>query len=215
MASGPRADEIDWLGLAWTLWRRRWFLLGVMASVLAGTAVHVGGLPPAYEAEAQIMLNDRQRQPLPEIEDVLSDIPVNESALQSQLALLSSRGMAERLVARLNLHLLPEFNPALAGPSSDPTEGYDWRRLVPVSVLTIVPAVPKLRELQRADRLHECIVGRVMERITAEPANGPGALSLRFASSDAELAALGANTLAELYLAEQLDTSIYRIFGRG
>ena len=43
-----------------------------MVIVLGLTAAYVSRLPPAYEAEALVMLNDRQAQPVPDIEEVLS-----------------------------------------------------------------------------------------------------------------------------------------------
>ena len=45
-----------------------------------------------------------------------------------------------------------------------------------------------------------------MASISAEPASGSTVIALHFVSTDPQLAALGANTLARLYLAEQLET---------
>ena len=58
-------DDLDWLGLGRTLWRRKLFLLGFMVIVLGLTAAYVSRLPPAFEAEALVMLNDRQAQAVP------------------------------------------------------------------------------------------------------------------------------------------------------
>ncbi len=115
----PTSDDLDWLSLGRTLWRRKLFLLGFVAIVLGVTAAYVSRMPPAYEAEALVMLNDRPQQAVPEIPDVVVGSPPNEEGLQSQLLLIKSRSMAERMVDELNLHLLPEFNPALRPKTAD------------------------------------------------------------------------------------------------
>ena len=209
-SSDQAADNLDWLSLGRTLWRRKLFLLGLVAIVLGVTAAYVGRLPPAYEAEALVMLHDRKPEPVPEIEDVLAGLPVTENSLQGQLALITSRATAERMVDELNLHLLPEFNPALE--RSDTAAGFYPAWIIPALVLEIVPpswalsASADTTELERADRLREAIVERVRDRVSGEAIAGANAISLRFISTDPQLAALGANTLARLYLAEQLET---------
>ena len=113
------ADDLDWLGLGRTLWRRKLFLLGFVVIVLGLTAAYVSRLPPAFEAEALVMLNERQAQVAPEIPEVLAGLPPNEEGLQGQLLLIKSRSMAERIVDQLNHHMQPEYNPALRPKSAD------------------------------------------------------------------------------------------------
>src|SRR5918995_3704705 len=118
-------DDLDWLRLGRTLWRRKLFLLGFVLIVLGLTAAYVSRLPPAYEAEALVMLNDRQAQVSPDIPEAVAGIPPNEQGLQGQLLLIQSRSMAERMVDQLNLHMLPEFNPALRPKSADFAAWFD------------------------------------------------------------------------------------------
>ncbi|HSA80006.1 MAG TPA: Wzz/FepE/Etk N-terminal domain-containing protein, partial [Geminicoccaceae bacterium] len=68
-------DDLDWLSLGRTLWRRKLFLLGFMVIVLGLTAAYVSRMPPAFEAEALIMLNDRQARVAPDIPEVLAGLP--------------------------------------------------------------------------------------------------------------------------------------------
>ena len=210
-------DDLDWLGLGRTLWRRKLFLLGFMVIVLGLTAAYVSRLPPAFEAEALVMLNDRQAQVAPDIPEVLAGLPPNEDGLQGQLLLIKSRSMAERMVDQLNLHMLPEFNPALRPKSADFVAWFDPVRLIPAAILDRLPRAwadtlmttsssAEMTDQQRAALLRAEIVERVMNNILAEPANRSTVIGLKFISTEPELAALGANTLARLYLAEQLET---------
>ena len=209
-------DDLDWLRLGRVLWRRKLFVLGFVVIVLGLTAAYVSRLPPAYEAEALVMLNDREAQVSPEIPDVLSGIPPSEDGLQGQLLLIESRNMAERMVDQLNLHMLPEFNPALRPKTTELTSWLDPARLIPTAVLDRLPRAwadtlmtptsdAEMTDQQRAALLRAEIVDSVVKSINAEP-SGSTVLSLRFISTDPQLAALGANALAGLYLAEQLET---------
>ena len=90
------ADDLDWLSLGRTLWRRKLFLLGFVVIVLGLTAAYVSRLPPAYEAEALVMLNERRPSRCRSIEEVLAGLPPDENGLQGQLLLIKSRSMAER-----------------------------------------------------------------------------------------------------------------------
>jgi polysaccharide biosynthesis transport protein len=210
-------DDLDWMRLGRTLWRRKLFLLGFIVIVLGLTAAYVSRMPPAYEAEAMVMLNDRPAQPVPNIPDVVVGSPPTEDSLASQLLLIKSRGMAERLVDQLNLHLLPEFNPALRPSTADFAAWLDPTRLVPAWLLDHLPKAwadtlmtasssAEMTDQQQAALLRSQIIELVMDNIIAEPANRSTVIGLKFVSTDPALAALGANTLARLYLSEQLES---------
>jgi succinoglycan biosynthesis transport protein ExoP len=216
VARDSSGDDLDWFRLGRTLWRRKLFLLGFVVIVLGLTAAYVSRMPPAYEAEALVMLNDRPSQPVPNIPDVVVGTPPSEDSLQSQILLIKSRSMAERLVDQLNLHLLPEFNPALQPRSADFATWLDPARLVPNWLLDHLPKAwadtlmttsssAEMTDQQRAALLRSQIIDTVMDNIMAEPANRSTVIGLKFVSTDPALAALGANTLARLYLSEQLE----------
>ena len=66
-----------------------------------------------------------------------------------------------------------------------------------------------MTDLKRADLLSDEIVETVMTRITAELVRDSTTVSIKFLSTDPQLAASGANALAELYLSEQLATKLH------
>ena len=120
--------------------------------------------------------------------------------------------MAERLVDALSLHLLPEFNPALRTEAAGLRDWFDPARLVPNSLFNRLPAALRealsaraaLSDQQQAASLRAEVAARALEHIAAEPADRPSVIRVRFVSTDPRLAALGANTLADLYLADRL-----------
>ena len=209
-------DDLDWFGLLRTLWRRKLFLAGFVALALAITAAWVGRMPPQYESDAMVMFNDRQRV-LVDIPEVVTGLPPQEERMQAQLLLLQSRNMAERLMERLKLHLLPEFNPALRPQTGGLAQVLDPVKWLPTALLDRLPRAwadtlmtatspIEMTDQQQAALLRTEIVDNVLKNIHAEPANGTTVMRLHFISTDPELAQLGANELAKLYLEEQLET---------
>jgi exopolysaccharide transport family protein len=212
----PTDENIDWFGLVRTLWRRKFFLIGFVGICLALTSAYVSTLEPGYEAEAQVMLNDRPTQ-VTDIQEVIEAQPFNENTMQGQVVLIQSRFMAERLADRLQLQMLPEFNPALGPDDGGVAALFNPANFIPDVLLNRLPRAwadtlivtkddPGLTDDRQAALLRTVIIKNVQDRISAVPANDSTVVSLNFVSSDPELAKLGANMLAELYLSEQLES---------
>jgi succinoglycan biosynthesis transport protein ExoP len=182
------------------LWRRKLLILACIGVVLGLTAAYVSTFAPAYQAEALIALPDRP---------VLGeDAAIQDSTLEDQRRLIESRAMAERLVDRLELQLLAEFHPDVAA------RGFPLAsllgRALPDAILDrlpktwaerLVPPPPdgEMTDEQRAARLWENVIAATMARIRADVAP-PSAIVVKFISAERQLAAAGANALAELYL---------------
>jgi polysaccharide biosynthesis transport protein len=201
-------DDLDWLGVFRVLWRRKLFLFAFMLLALAATAAWVTQAPKLYEANALVMLNEGRARTVPGIEDVVPYLTPTEERLQSQILLIRSRGMAERLVGELHLHLLPEFNPALRPQSTSLLSLLASLQVIPdgwaESLMTSTSQI-EMSDERQAELLRAEIIKNVLSNIRAEPATRSSALTLGFGSGDPALAALGANKLAELYLSGQLE----------
>jgi uncharacterized protein involved in exopolysaccharide biosynthesis len=178
------------------LWRRKLVVVACVGVVLALTAAYASTLAPAYQAEALVALPERP-----------GEGAGPAMAGEDQLDPIESRAMAERLVERLDLHFLPEFRREGAARGSrlaDLLPHALLERLPPawVGSLRPAPVEGEATDEQRAARLWEAAVAAAMARIRAEP-RPPSAVALRFTSEDPQLAAAGANGLAELYLEQR------------
>jgi succinoglycan biosynthesis transport protein ExoP len=187
------------------LWRRKLVILACIGVVLGLTAAYVSTFVPAYQAEALIALGDRPGPPVEKNASLL------ESALEDQRRLIESRAGAERLVDRLDLQLLPEFHPPVAARGFRVASVLG--RWLPDAILeqlpkawadALVPPPPdsEMTDEQRAARLWEKVTEATVARIRAE-VRPPSAIVVTFISADGQLAAAGANALAELYLEER------------
>ncbi len=112
----PPADaepDIDLVELVWLLWRRRWLLFGflLLGASLSGLAAAL--LPPVYVAEALVLIEPRPAPTAREVVDT-SGLDRDSTTVDSQVQVLRSRSLAERVIARLDLADDPELVPAAA-----------------------------------------------------------------------------------------------------
>jgi capsular exopolysaccharide synthesis family protein len=191
-----------------TLWAHKLFLACLVLSVLTLTFLYVSKAPPLFEAEILVLLGE-PKGPQP---GASLAAPAQQEGAKSEASAFRSTAMAERLVEALNLHLLPEFNPTLRTGTAGLRDWFDPARLVPNSLFNRLPAAVRavlsapaaVSDQQQAASLRAEIAARALAHIAAEPVDRPSVISVRFVSSDPRLAALGANTLADLYLADRL-----------
>lgn len=197
--------EIDLRALALVLWRRRWVILNTVTLVVVLGALILFQLTPRYTAEALLAIETRQNSYV-DLESVMSGLGTDQAAIKTEIDVLKSRRLVGKLVDQLNLTQDPEFNPGLdSRPSllsilnplnylSDP-----WRD----AILGREKDDRTEEEKRLAERTK--VVSSVLATLSV--ANPPRSYTLKisFESVDPKKAALLANTLAELYLTDQLE----------
>ena len=190
----------DWIGgFGRVLWRRKLPVLACVGLVLASTAAYVSALTPVYQAEALVAWDN-----LPDQQ------PGSSRAAEDPLRLSASRAMAEQLVERLDLQLLPEFHPDTPSRGLRRTALTAIRPWLPPALVHWLaegsvdtrPAERALTDEQRATRLRDAVIEAAMARMRAEVTDS-SAIGLRFLSEDPQIAAAGANALADLYLEQR------------
>ena len=82
------------------VYERKWVILGFVAAGLAGAAVGYRDQPPRYVAEAVLALDVSKFQALP-TESVVSPLPQESPALRTEIDIINSRSMGERVLAQL------------------------------------------------------------------------------------------------------------------
>jgi capsular exopolysaccharide synthesis family protein len=186
VAGGQEPPSIDWRG-QWALLRRRSSLLTVVTlTILALGVAAVFLIPGRYAATADVMIDPR-RERVVELQQVLPDLPTDGAALDTEVEVLKSRALAEKVVERLNLDRDPEFDGALrpslfgrraAAPSASP---------------------------EALSRRHEAAVTRVAARLKVKRLGFTYVIALSFTSASADKAAAIANAFTAAYLQQQLD----------
>jgi polysaccharide biosynthesis transport protein len=189
-------------GFGHVLWRRKVLILACLGLVLASTAAYVSALTPAYEAEARVARGDVPEQSIG-----------SNGAGEDPTGLIETRAMAERLVERLGLQLLPEFHPDPSSRGLRRTALTALRQWLPAALvdrlangsadpLATRPSERAVTDEERAARLRDAVIEATMTRIRAE-LTPSSAIGLKFISEDPQVAAAGANALADLYLEQR------------
>jgi len=156
--------------------RRRWgILFATIVALTSLTAIVLFSVTPRYTAESLIMIGSRGIN-LPDLQAVVSGLSADAETIEGEIEIISSRGLAEKVIAKLKLEGDPEFHERPAKP--------DYKA-DPVARTRLIDAFRKRLDVAQKGR----------SRI----------ISVAFTSEDRQKAALVANTIAELYVLEQLE----------
>lgn len=206
-ANGEAGQIVDLRAMFGALWRRKWLIV-MCATVFGGlAALYVSQVTPLYFARAQVMINTRQ-QMVANVEDVVSALTPNTVAVESEIEVIRSTQLLERVIEKLRLDEVPEFNSTLRSPG--PMAALrDWRGWVPEQILldfgiaqgVEAPPDPVLeREIVRL-----AVIDSVRGRQSVSRSGESAVYSISFVSEDPRKAALIANTIADQYIVDQLE----------
>ncbi|MDP3738003.1 MAG: polysaccharide biosynthesis tyrosine autokinase [Hyphomonadaceae bacterium] len=192
--------------------RRLSLMIAVFLLTFAGVAVWTYQLTPRYSATARVIANTAD-QNIIDINAVLSGMPANATVIDTQAEIIRSRTLIEKLVRRLDLMNSPEFNWRKAQPSEmdqriDAIKSF-IKSLIPFGGKNAEeetdtgPAVDPA-EAERAEV--DDVVTAVQSAIDVNRLGSTYIIEISATSGDPKKAALLANSLAEVYLDNQLDT---------
>jgi uncharacterized protein involved in exopolysaccharide biosynthesis len=182
--------EIDLSRIAGAISAKRWWVIGPTLAMLAGSLIFVNVVKPRYTAEARVLLENQESFiPHADKTDRVAEILPDPEAVQSQIQLLTSRDLARRVTKTLGLQGDEEFDPLAHGM------GATTRVLVMLGLARDpTQTTPEDRILESfADKLN--VLSPTKTRV----------LSIEFTSRNPDLAAKGANAVADAYLEFQQD----------
>lgn len=207
-------DEIDLLQLFGTLWRGKWIIiLCAMIAVLVGGYYAYGVAVPKYSATTTLALQIRGSQ-IVDIESVMSGVSSDDASLNTEIEVIKSRKLGEQLVTRLSLTEDPEFNPTIDDDSVNffelaLSQWFDvdlaagekvTRELLDRWLGITLPDEVTFSERQVFDKT----VDNVMNIITATLQRNTFVFSVSAKTTDPQKSVRMANTLAEIYIADQI-----------
>jgi len=188
VARTPVGADLD-VGPLVSVFRRRLRLFAVTFVIVLATVVGLTLLAtPRYVATTDILLDTK---PVPVVQDSLAlpETPIDANATDTEIEVLRSRALAEKVVTRLRLDLVPEFASGEGILSSlRPARASDTGRAAPAT-----------------GSARQKIVDRVRSRLSIRRAGLTDVVNVGFESESPALAARVADAFAEQYLADQLD----------
>ncbi|MBN9544027.1 MAG: hypothetical protein J0I19_01030 [Alphaproteobacteria bacterium] len=188
----PAFQAVDFLRL---IRARQGMILRVAAVTVAAAILVALALPTVYSSSAVVMLDPRKNN-VTDPSQVLAQVEGDPASLQNQIQLLSSRGLAEKVIARLKLEDDPEFNPAMARPGLG-------------QLVTDLRAVLNPRNwfdngAAAAQRPHDRVLDNFAKHVGAGANGLSTAITVTATSRDADKAARIANEVVNAYIADQI-----------
>jgi succinoglycan biosynthesis transport protein ExoP len=191
-------DEIDLLSLFGTLWRGKWWIaLCALIAVLAGGYYAFQVAVPMYTARAAVALESRQ-ETVVDIESVVTGLAGDQATINTEVEVMRSRHLAKKLVAELNLLEDPEFNASLRD-----TSGFSLGAIK--GVVRDLILGPKEAVPEDPIAVLESTVSNVLSAISISNVRQSYVFTITAETTSARKSALIANTLADLYILDQLE----------
>ncbi len=192
------ADEIDLAKLIGVLWRSRALIsLCGLLTLIVGAYYALFAAIPVFTANATVALESRQDQ-IVDIESVVSGLPGDQVAINTELEVLRSRRLIGKVASDLDLRNDPEFNLLLQSSSWLSIDSFvDWVQ----QDLLGQDAETKVWSDQS---INDAVVDAVLRAVNVTNVRQSYVFSISVVSQDAEKSAQIANRLAELYIDDQI-----------
>lgn len=200
---------LDYLQL---LWFRRWLIFAVSAFVAIIGFIYVIQLTPIYTASSTLLIGAPESQVV-DIEQVLQRNIYSDGAI-AEVEVLRSRGLAEKVINKLNLMEYEEFVPSLRQPE----EGFfdflkylnpktwipnSWTKGVKAALSGEVEDVPSSEE-EIAQRGMATATDIFLGQLRVAQIKGSTVINISFESTSPVMAARIANEIPEEYILDLL-----------
>jgi polysaccharide biosynthesis transport protein len=207
--------ELDLHELFLKLYRRRMAIIGIFVLVMAVTWLNLSQAVPRYTAQTLMVLELRKSSFL-NLEELYTGSWVNPSVIGTEIDIIRSASLMERVADELRLERRPEFNPALVqdvqishiqsfkawikglwSPDSGP--------LVEASSPDEESVSEAVSPEEQEKRLRKSIIARLRGGLGVERRQDSYTITISYTCPNPELASLVANTVAEMYILDQLE----------
>ncbi|WP_415221443.1 GumC family protein [Pseudophaeobacter arcticus] len=199
-AAQPLSDDgIDLGQLLRTLWRGKfWILISMLVAILVGGYYAYAVAVPLYSTTSVVTLENRQEQVV-DFESVVSGLGGDQTSINTEVEILRSRALIKKLVIKLDLMSDPEFNISLREDTGFSVSG------VIDGVKNLLLGAPDPKPDPTEEQLLETVTTAVRSAISISNIRNTYVFNLRVTTEGAQKSKLMANTLADLYVLNQLD----------
>jgi len=217
----PEAGDIDVRALFQILWRRKYQILLPTVVVAILSAFVATQLPPTFEASTELLIDAREKQVV-QIEDVIGEVEADSATITTEMAVITSRRVAEQVVEKLGLQDRPEFAgkslPKKIVASTGIGDLADalvrtWNSVVgEANGLAIAASGASDDTETKSDTPKKSeIIDALKESVTVEKVAGAGGghsrvIRVAAEAKSAELSAEIANAMATTYLKDQMES---------
>lgn len=189
-------DEIDIFNLLGVVWRGKWLIaVSIVIAALMGYYYSYRMVTPMYPAQVTVALQGEQQQVISDIESVIVGGGTDATAINTQFQVIRSRRLIGQLVDELDLASDPEFNGSLRPPSMR-------TRFIRLLSGAEAPPPPPLEVVRPR------VIDAVVARISVGAIRQSLAFNISTETTNPEKSVLIVNTLAELYIEDQVQQKL-------
>ena len=158
-----------------------------------------------YKAEAQIMIEDERAMAVPGLNNTDNTYYEDpEPYYNTQYRILRGRDLTRRVVKKLNLGSIPEFNGTATPPTTPATMVQDAQKklagLFKPSASELIAEAPRVDENPDESSL----VSAFVSRVEVNPVRGSRLVDVTFTAMEPKFAADAVNTLVDEYVEQNL-----------
>jgi succinoglycan biosynthesis transport protein ExoP len=203
-------EQINLRDYLYVIQKRRWTVITVFAVIVITVAILTFTATPIYEATARLII-DKENPNVVSIQEVMSVDASGSDYYQTQYKIIESRTVAREVIRHLNLDKSEEFFPK---PKDDLISNVKrsiqetiafWKDSITSLLRTGDESRPKTLEGFEPD---SPLVSDFIKRIKVSPIRNSRLVDVRFESKDSVLAATIVNTLADVYISQNLETKL-------
>lgn len=195
-------DTIDLGALLATLWRGKWLILLVTVGSLFLAIYYAFAVAvPTYRSTAVVILQTKQDN-IVDLPSIAGGLSGNQVEVNTEVEVLKSRGLAKKVVERLDLVNDPEFNGRLREPSGIAKVIGSIRSLLPSSSDEVAPEVDEQAEKERT---LERVTASLLSKISVSNVRQSVVFNITVETQSPTKSAKIADTLAELYILNQIE----------
>ncbi len=202
----PQNEEkvID-VGKYITLVKRNWLKISLFTLLVTlVTALFVFSLTPKYTATATLLIEPEVKSAV-SFEDVVGIDTTQKGYFATQIEIMRSRQVAQRVIDQLHLEQNPEFNSSLVentGIIAGIKSGFH-------SLISLLSSKKEpVSDEARQERIRQGIVRAFLSKLDVAAIDGTQLVNVNFTSKDPELAATIANTVGEAFIASNMDARL-------
>nr|WP_171048949.1 polysaccharide biosynthesis tyrosine autokinase [Sulfitobacter sp. BSw21498] len=203
--SGPRDeddDTIDLGALIGTLWRGKLIIAAVTLIFMLLAGYYAYGIAvPTYRSTAVVVLETKEDS-IVDLQSVVGGFSGDSTEINTEIEVLRSRGLAGKVVDRLDLVNDPEFNGRLREPSM-------IRGIISSLRSTLTFRKSKAEPQHESDfqkmRIRDGVVQSLLSRVSISNIRQSLVFNVTVETESPTKSAQIANTLAELYILNQIE----------
>ena len=195
-------DEIDLSNLAKSIRRSWWIIILFVLLAIVVSDFYLRRIAiKLFPAEAMIVLEESQPQIVSDFEGFISNAPLTKIGINTELQVLRSRELAAKLVDKLDLTNQVKFNQFLS-PHSVFTRAK-------VNILEFFGTEStELKSIPSPEDIRSSAINFVIEAMEFSNIPKTRVISISVITKNAELSVLIANTMAEIYVKNQIQLKL-------